>query len=141
LAVGKTPLIRRSLHLAIVRSRPDAERIVERFNQQLRNLVVDGSYHRALAVGWIQTDVDGDGVEELVASGKQAGKAAPSQGYAVPFLKTGTARAATERPPYERFYIDGVTYQGWEEVPEAYKIDPDGRERPPRGFQIRVFEF
>src|SRR6187401_638011 len=39
LSVGSTPLVKRSLYLAVRRSRPDAAAIVERFNAQLRGMI------------------------------------------------------------------------------------------------------
>ena len=79
LSVGTTPLLKRALHLAVRRSHPDADAIVERFNAQLRGMIADRTYHRLLNVSWILADVDGDGVTELVPKSDLSGREAPKQ--------------------------------------------------------------
>ena len=59
LQVGTTPLVTRALYLAVRRTRPDAESIINRFNSQLRSMIADRTYHRLLHVDWIRADVDG----------------------------------------------------------------------------------
>ena len=81
LAFGSTPLLTRSLHLAIQRSLPDAESIISRFNFVLSFLMADRSYHRLLHLDWIHADVDGDGLVEFVPDDDRIGPRPPERTY------------------------------------------------------------
>jgi polar amino acid transport system substrate-binding protein len=126
LAIGTTPLITRSLHLAIRKERIDAASIIKRFNDELRKMIVDRTYHRLLHVAWITADVDGDGRTELVAASDRAGTAPPSKSYDL-FMGTGAASTATAKPGTpvagSRFYVGGNIYETWASVPNRYKVE------------------
>jgi ABC-type amino acid transport substrate-binding protein len=136
LQIGSTPLITRELHLAIRRSRPDAEAIVSGFNAQLRGMVADRTYHRLLHVDWIRADVNGDNVAEYVPASDQAGPVEPQRVYTL-FSTPGTLRD-TALPPLQveakqsatksGFYLGGNIYSDWASVPSAYKSTTS---RPP----------
>lgn len=119
LEIGANALLKRPLHFAVRKNLPKAEFIVDRFNQQIRAMVADGTYHRILEINWIRSDVDGDGQMELVLAGNQAGKVAPTTPYGLP------SSSAPQQPegPVNRYWIDGNLYQGWDNVPENYKVD------------------
>jgi polar amino acid transport system substrate-binding protein len=120
LSVGTTPLVKRSLYLAVRRSRPDAASIVERFNAQLRGMIADRTYHRLLHVGWILADVDGDGVTEFVPKSDLSGKEPPKHAYSL-----FSSDALTEKPSAgPRFYVGGHIYTDWAAVPNRYKYPP-----------------
>ncbi len=116
LEIGAHSVARRSLHLAIKRTHPDAEKIIAAFNAQIPELVSKGSYHRALGVPWILADVDGDGEEELMLQGDAAGEAPPS-GYVMRPL--GESRRSGL--DHVGFFVDGKRYESWDDVPETYK--------------------
>ncbi len=118
LQVGTKYLFKRSLHFAIRKDLPGAESIIERFNQGIIKMVMDGSYNRILQVNWIRADVDGDGKLEMVPSGIHAGMAAPTSSYDVWFQNTSSP------PLNDRYYIEGQIYQGWDTVPPEYKVQP-----------------
>lgn len=122
LQVGRTPLITRSLHLAIRKDIQNAKSIMERFNQGIIKMIADGTYNRILQINWIRADVDGDGKLELVG-GNNSGKAAPTSSYDV-WFETNSAPSNTNR-----YYVDGRVYQGWDNVPQQYKSQPVS-ERP-----------
>ena len=136
LAFGSTPLLIRSLHLAIQRSLPDAESIISRFNDELVGMMVDGSYHNHLGLHWIRADVDGDGRTEYVPRGDRMGSRPPEEAYLLftppspsPIIEVSTAR---------RFYFGGSVHEGWSSVPGRYK-DP-GFSGPVESFSI-TFKF
>ena len=136
LAFGSEPLLTRSLHLAVRRSLPDAESIISRFNAELGEMIVDGSYNRLLHLDWIQADVDGDGVTEFVPRGDQADSHPPERSYVL--FATATA---TEQPRAKlRFYFGGNIYEGWSTVPERYKAPASSRPALGRP-TVRVFTF
>ena len=121
LAVGSTPLITRTLHLAIRRSRPGVEGLIRRFNDEIRKMVADRTYHRLLRLDWILADVDGDGKRELVPRTDQAGPTPPSRGYSL--FSTATPVDVSPPPSTEqRFYLGGSIYENWASVPENYKV-------------------
>lgn len=123
LEIGTTPLVTRSLHLAVRRERPDAEAIVSRFNMQLRGMIADRTYHRLLRVDWLLADADGDGVAEYIPSGDRVGANAPSHVYTL-VAPTGPNPVRAGGKP--RFYLGGHVYEDWVAVPDRYKVeDPD----------------
>ena len=136
LAFGSTPLLTRSLHLAVRRSLPDAEAMISRFNAEVVGMMVDGSYHRLLHLDWIQADVDGDGLREFVPHDDQTGPQAPERSYVL--FATGTA--STEPGTRRRFYFGGNIYEGWSTVPAQYKT-PDFSRPGPSRHAVRIFSF
>jgi ABC-type amino acid transport substrate-binding protein len=93
LEIGKVPLVKRTLHFAVRRELPDARRIVDLFNVEIRRMLADGAYNRILDLSWIRADVDGDGVADLILRGDQAGAKPPEGGYEVLTVQTSPAAA------------------------------------------------
>ena len=116
LEIGKEAFMVQPLHLAILKDKPDARKIIEDFNSNIKNMMADGTYNKILELNWIQSDVDGDGVHELVLLGDKAGTEAPANYY-----RLMTKTAMTENS--ERYYINGEVYEGWQVVPARYKTD------------------
>jgi len=131
LQVGATPLVRRSLHLAIRRDRPDAVSVINRFNTALRGMIADRTYHRLLNVDWLRADVDGDGRPELISRTDQAGLAPPTTTYDL-FLSTPSSKPAEPAPSGPRFYLGGNIYEGWASVPKNYKVPESNWNDPGR---------
>ncbi len=115
LKAGTKSLLTRGLYLALQKDLPGAREILRLFNEQVRQLVLDGTYNRVLNVSWLGSDADQDGQYELVLSGTAAGTAPPEQHYQ---LFGATAQSAP------RFVIQGQTYQDWQSVPQQYKVSP-----------------
>ena len=134
LAFGSTPLLIRSLHLAIQRSLPDAESIISAFNDELVGMIVDGSYHNHLGLHWIRADVDGDGLSEYVPHDDRTGPQPPEQSYLLFEPPSPTIEVSTAK----RFYFGGNVYEEWSSVPGRYK-DP-GFSDPVESFSI-TFKF
>lgn len=116
LEIGEEAFMVQPLHLAILKEIPDAQKIIEDFNSNIKKMMSDGTYNRILELNWIQSDVDGDGVHELVLLGDKAGTEAPDNYY-----RLMTKTAMTENS--ERYYINGQVYDGWQVVPAKYKTD------------------
>jgi polar amino acid transport system substrate-binding protein len=136
LQIGSTPLLTRELYLAVRRTRPDAESIVDRFNAQLRTMIADHTYHRLLHVNWIRADVDGDGLVEYVPLSDRQGPVEPQRAYTL-FSTTKPAISTTQPTPQprgetgRRYYFGGTIYPDWASVPNTYKVfDP---QRPDLG--------
>jgi len=139
---GTVPLVTRQLYFAVRRALPDAQSIVDRFNAQLQGMVADHTYNRLLHVGWIWTDVDGDGVLELVPQSDRPGPNEPEHAYTL--FSTGppppSVAAKTETPAPKRFYLGGTIYTDWAAVPDSYKAV--GSDRPdPRSSTATIFTF
>ena len=122
LAIGTTPLVNRTLHLALRRDLPDVDKILDIFNQQISKMVADGSYNEILQLNWIQADVDGDGKTELVLNGTKAGQQAPSDIYNLVLQNTESVMTASNN----RYYIEGTVYDSWNQVPDSYKVSNSG---------------
>ena len=148
LAVGSTPLIRRDLYFAVRKSLPDAQKIIDRFNDVLGSMVRDGSYNLALQVSWISVDVDGDGKMDMVRAGpKEVGSAPPTHSYQ---LRRGSTEGspATSAPgivtqqEQTRYYVNGRAYNSWEEVPESLKLQPGANQPGGTGHpQVKLIEW
>lgn len=115
LEIGSTPLARRTLHFAIRRDVPGAEEIVDAFNKEIRGMLTDGTYAKILQIAWIQVDVDGDGLDELVPLGDVVGLAPPASVYDV------FGKMPETDPEKQRIFIQGSIFEGWDAIPEQYK--------------------
>jgi outer membrane receptor protein involved in Fe transport len=62
-------------------------------------------------------DLDGDGRLEMILNGNQAGTTAPTNTYEVFFNES-----IKEHPNTDRYFINGIVYNSWEEVPMEYKV-------------------
>ena len=119
LEIGNNALLRLPLHFAIRRDFPGAEKIIENFNAAIKKMIVDGAYNRILQLNWVSTDVDGDGLTELVMNGNKAGTEAPATSY----LLMGQPGAAEKNG--NRYVIEGQLYSDWNSIPNKYKV-PQG---------------
>jgi ABC-type amino acid transport substrate-binding protein len=118
LEIGQTPLLIKSVHLALRNNFPNAEQILSLFNEEIDNMVADGTYHRILELNWIQMDIDGDGNLELVLDGNQAGEESPIYTYGL-FMDL----SYIEKPSStKRYFVNGQLYEDWDDVPKSYKI-------------------
>jgi polar amino acid transport system substrate-binding protein len=132
LEIGTTPLARRTLHLAIRRDVPGADKIIAAFNQEIRGMFTDGTYGMILHVGSILVDIDGDGLDELVTLGDVVGQTPPGTVYDV-FGKE------PETPPEkQRVFIQGNIFEGWAAIPDRYK-GPAGSTEPTFKYGTTVF--
>jgi ABC-type amino acid transport substrate-binding protein len=116
LEIADKPILVKSLHFALRKETPEGKNIIARFDEQIKQMISDGTYHRILELNWIRTDVDGDGKLELVLDGKQAGIEEPTNSYDV--FAGQTDRGQDD---LNRYYIDGKLYNNWEDVPAEYK--------------------
>lgn len=133
LSAGTNSLITQGLHLAIRRNVPRAEAIIARFDQEVRQLIRDGSYQRILSVGWISVDSNKDGREEIVVLGAHAGEFPPERHYRL---------FGSNWNGSPQFMIEGQVYKDWETVPERYKSPPKeslDRFQPPLAVVLMKF--
>jgi polar amino acid transport system substrate-binding protein len=137
LQIGSTPLVRRQLHLAVRRSVPDAESIINRFNAQLRGMIADRTYHRLLHLEWIAADVDGDGRVEFVPQSDRPGAVEPKQAYSL--FSTEPSPMPTPKAQ-GRFLLGGSIYDGWTTVPDKFKVDDPKRPDPNKATAF-IFRF
>ena len=59
-------VVTHSLHFAIRKDYPNANKLLEKFNNTIRSMIADGSYNRILGFAWLVADTDGDGVDEYI---------------------------------------------------------------------------
>jgi len=118
LEIGNTPLRVKSLHFVLRKDIKDCEQIMSRFNEEITKMIADGSYNAILELNWISSDIDGDGKMELVLQGDHAGTNQPIHPYNISAEESNNQ---TVNNSY-RYYIDGQIYEGWENIPDRYKI-------------------
>ena len=121
LQIGTTPLLTRPLHLALRKSTPDAQAILDRFNAQIKVMIADRTYHKLLRVDWIRADVDGDGLMENVAANDTVLKTEPQRSYSI--FSGPELEKQVKQPQAERYFFGGAVYNGWSSVPDAFKVD------------------
>jgi polar amino acid transport system substrate-binding protein len=140
LVTGSTPLITRSLHFALRKNLPNAQQILDRFNEERAKMLKDGSYHTALQVDWILADVDGDGIAEMVAGGEKLGVEAPKSGYQPVSISKGGVVPGSESKA--RYVVKGVPYDTWDTVPDSFKTPPNTPTgTKPGTLRATVFDF
>jgi polar amino acid transport system substrate-binding protein len=139
LAFGTTPVLTRPLFFALRRDFPNAESIVARFNAEIRAMITDRTYHRILHLDWINADIDGDGVAELVAGSERVGTIAPTSAYS---LSTSVQNRTLPDQPggTPGFYVGGTIYSDWASVPNRYKVE-DPRNPDPKRSTASIFTF
>lgn len=130
LVVAAKPLITRTLHFVVRKDVPNAERIIERFNEEIHLMLADGSYNQALGLAWVSVDVDGDGRPELVPRAGKVGSAPPQGTYSVSSPVQGG-----QPPEAQGYYIGGRHYENWDVVPE------DRKGAPPNDAFLKQFTF
>ena len=118
LAIGLKPLLMKPLHFALGKNYENAEEIINQFNEEIDEMVADESFNRILELNWIQADVDGDGVTELVLGSNMAGTSAPQNIYGLMM-----DNSYKEKNGPKRYYIDGKLYEDWDNIPKSYKLD------------------
>jgi ABC-type amino acid transport substrate-binding protein len=115
LEIGNHGFLNKSLHFALNRNVEGVEELMDLFNQEIQKMMADGTYNRILKLNWIEADVDGDGLTELVPMSNQVGIQAPKSAYNV------SASLKKDSSAFQRVYIDGQLYESWDEVPAQYK--------------------
>jgi len=108
LEMGTAPIFSKALHFAIQKDIEDAEKLMAAFNESIARMKVDGTYHRILKLNWIQTDVDGDGVLEMIP-GTNAGRAMKNS-----YSLTGSTSDSSN------IYYNGKLLN-WEDLPDDVK--------------------
>jgi len=136
LEVGQAPLVKRTLHLAVQRSLPNAEKIIEQFDALIQQMIASGAYHKALQVTWIDADVDGDGRRELVPPGQGVGNAPPAHSYAV-FAPNGPQSGHGP----QRYLVNGRIYESWNDIPAELKLQPAANDPGGGHPTVKVLEF
>jgi polar amino acid transport system substrate-binding protein len=137
LEIGSKPLLIKSLHFVLRKDIKDSDEIISHFNEEIQKMIADGTYHNILKLNWISADIDGDGNMEFVLRGNEAGLKAPINSYGV---STETAGIMQIKRP-DKYYINGVMYHGWENVPTNYKIEDNSPKYPSLNDQLLRFKF
>lgn len=135
LEIGTAPLVLRPLFFAVRKDVAGAEEIVRRFDEQIRGMLLDGSYNRILELAWIRVADADESV--LVLGGDRAGVKPPTDAYEIVSKAEPQAQDSGEDQPRKlRFLVGGDLYKDWESVPEHYKVpltpvqDPGGTAEP-----------
>ena len=119
LVVGERALALRTLHFAVRKDVPDAAAIIDHFDGRVRQMLRDGSYNRILGIEWLEADVDGDGLSELIFQGTHVGVEPPDADYRVLTAKQERKPEVEFQPDY---IINGQRYTAWEFVPDSFKV-------------------
>mgnify|MGYP001588048572 FL=1 len=88
------------------------------FNEEIDEMIEDGTFNEILELNWVQADIDGDGKTELILGGDLAGTSAPQNIYGL--MMDESYRQKNEPKQY---YVDGKLYESWDDIPKSYKLD------------------
>ena len=136
LEIGDTPFMIKPLHFALRKDIIDVQRIMTLFDEEILEMIADGSYNTILELNWIKSDIDGDGKMELILQGDHAGTKEPMTAYSI---LAEEANNQTMNNSY-RYVIDGQTYEGWENIPDKYKVKISPGQANPNNIGL-VFSF
>lgn len=117
IVISKAPYDTKEMYFGLSKSTPNADQIIAGFNAEIKNLIADGTFHQTLGMQWIEADINGDGVTELVLNGDAAGEVSPEDAYAL--FHDGNPSSKEKG-----YYIDGSYYSTWDEVPARFKNNP-----------------
>ncbi|UCE94819.1 MAG: transporter substrate-binding domain-containing protein [Flavobacteriaceae bacterium] len=118
LAIGQSPLLVKSLHLALGKNVENAQAILNDFDKKIDEMLADESFNKILELNWVRADVDGDGKPELVLGSNMAGSSAPKNIYGIMMDESYKSNNGPQR-----YYVDGKLYEDWDNVPKSYKLD------------------
>lgn len=128
-----------SLHFALGKHRGDADTIIARFNQEISNMIADGTYSEVLGVPWLVADTDNDGVSEYIP-GRQALdlSAPPADGHYEVFQP----EPSLDMSPRRVYHVGGQQYDNWSDAKQAIidevQTEPSNRMIQDNRYQIGV---
>ncbi len=134
LEIGQTPIMVKSLHLALRKDWVGADSIIAGFNEEIKKMIAEGTYNRILELNWLRADMDGDGQMELILDGNAAGTAPPEYAYGVYSDQSMVKKANNP----ERYYINGKFYNSWDQVPQEYKTEMVMNTQNPKDVGIKL---
>ena len=115
LSISDKPIQIKKLFLAIRKDISNASEIILDFNERIDQMILDGTYTKILNLQSIQTDVNGDGIYELIINSDYVGKQSPHTAYALFYEQSAKGSDA-------QYHLDGKIYNNWEQVPkESFK--------------------
>ena len=122
LVAGTKPLLTKPLHFAIRKDYPGAAEIIADFSRHIDHMRKDGTYNALLGLSWILTDVNGDNVDDYVASAqnKVVDHKDPTKdrlGYRLTSAKEPNSTV----DPDSLFVIDGSSYQDWDDASSVFQ--------------------
>lgn len=119
LEISTKPIMTKPLYFALRKDLPEAENILAKFNEEIREMIADGTYNKILELSWVRADMDGDGQMELILDGNAAGTTPPEYAYGV----DPDQSLVTKDGQPQHYYVDGNMYNSWDDIPESYKTE------------------
>lgn len=106
LSIAEVPFQIKKLHLAIRKNIPNATEIINRFNEAIHQMMLDGTYTNILNMDSILTDVDGDGITELIINSNYTSEELPKKAYPLFY-------GQHEKNQTTKVYVNGKDYKDW----------------------------
>ncbi|WP_455200467.1 substrate-binding periplasmic protein [Kaarinaea lacus] len=107
-----------SLHFAVRKNYPNADKLLEKFNNSIRSMIADGSYNRILGFAWLVADTDGDGVDEYIVGDQVPSKnddpAISGAGYPV-----FSEEQSRDKKPEKKYRVLNLEYNSWDDAQQA----------------------
>ena len=106
------------LHFAIRKNYPDANALLEKFNNSIRKMISDGSYNRILGFAWLVADTDGDGVDEYIV-GDQVPSTNNDPAISGDSYPVFSEEQNAGKKPAKRYRVLNLEYNSWEDAQQA----------------------
>lgn len=120
LVLYPTVVVTQGLHFAVRKNHPHAEELLKQFDATIEEMIIDGSYNRALGFGWLVVDTNADGIDEYVRGNQldsiTIDPALSNSGYP---LYSNPVESQPRRPV--RYRILNQEYDTWDEAQQAIK--------------------
>ena len=114
LSISETPFKTKTLHFVLNKKVDNAQEIINKFNENIKIMIKDGTYNEVLGVNWIEADINNDGVTEFILKGEVVGEEPPKQSYPI-FYQQQVVELN------KGYYINETYYETWDLLPHRYK--------------------
>lgn len=118
LAIASKPVDTKNLYFGLSKQLENSDQILDSFNEEIQKMILDGTYHKILGVDWVETDINGNGIKELVYSGESAGESKPSETNIYEIFEDDKEEIK------QKYFVNGIYYDDWESIPDSLKKNP-----------------
>ena len=120
-------VLTQSLYFAVRKNRPNAQGLLDKFNNAVEQMIADGTYNKILGFTWLLADSNSDGVYEYIVGGNlsSAGSdpAKMQNSYTLFSNESGGADAGDEpdltKKPLLKYRVLNQEYNSWDEAKHA----------------------
>lgn len=118
LVIYNKVVVAKKLYFAVRKSYPNANELLEKFNNSIRSMIADGSYNRILGFEWLVADTDGDGVNEYIV-GDQVQSTTTDPAKSDSSYPVFSEEQNTGKKPAQKYRVLNLEYNSWDDAQQA----------------------